>query len=54
MNPQPITNLGISNSSFWKRLKLQMNQTEEFNFGISNPILDEVDLYEVSESELSV
>jgi two-component system NtrC family sensor kinase len=51
LNPQPVTNLGISNSSFWVRLKIT-NESKQENliFGISNPILDEVDLYEVSEN----
>jgi len=51
LNPQPVTNLGISNSAFWIKLKIR-NISSETNliFGISNPILDEANLYELSEN----
>lgn len=53
LNPQPVTNLGISNSSFWVRLKIaNKSKQENLIFGISNPILDEVDLFELSGSEI--
>lgn len=51
LNPQTVTNLGISNSAFWIKLKITNKSTQEnLILGASNPILDEVDLYEVSEN----
>ena len=51
LNPQTVTNLGISNSAFWIKLNITNQSTQEnLVLGASNPILDEVDLYEVSEN----
>lgn len=51
LNPQAVTNLGISNSAFWVKLKIK-NETAQsnLNFGVSNPVLDEVELYELTEN----
>lgn len=51
LNPQPVTNLGISNSAVWVKLKIR-NESSQSNllFGISYPILDEVELFEIGDS----
>lgn len=51
LNQQSVTNLGISNSAVWIKLKIR-NQSSQSNLllGIAYPILDEVELYSLSEN----
>ncbi len=51
LNLQPVTNLGIINSAVWIKVKVR-NESSQSNLvlGISYPILDEVELYEINES----
>jgi two-component system NtrC family sensor kinase len=52
LNTQPVTNLGVTNSAVWIKIRIR-NETAQSNlvFGISYPILDEVDLYEIKENK---
>lgn len=49
LNNQQVVNLGIINSSVWVKIKIK-NETDQSNLilGISYPILDEVDLFELN------
>ncbi|MES2567703.1 MAG: 7TM diverse intracellular signaling domain-containing protein [Bacteroidota bacterium] len=52
---KPVPDLGISNSAFWIKVKIQNNtDNKKLLFELSNPMIDEVELFSVLNGSVSV